>query len=181
MSGSVRHRRIHAARASFAALLLLLVVFQAGAQEPTLAGRFTVDVAASDDIGAAINRAISGMNFVTRPIARSRLRSTNPIGEAASIQLRPDEVTITFQGGAPMVSPLDGRFVPWRREDGEHFELSTRWDGPLLVQRIRAPEGVRTTRYMLSDRGNTVTMRISVESPRLPRALEYDVIYRRAS
>jgi len=57
------------------------------------------------------------------------------------IQLRPGEVTITFQGGAPMVSPLDGQYVPWRREDGELFELSTRWDGPVLVQRIRAPEG----------------------------------------
>jgi len=63
--------------------------------------------------------------------------------------------------------------------EGELFELSTRW--PVLVQRIRAPEGARTTRYRLLDGGNTLTIRVSVESPCLPRALEYDVVYRRAS
>jgi hypothetical protein len=147
------------------------------AQHATLSGHYTVDRAASDDIEAAIRATVSGMSFIKRPFARSRLRSTNPVGGTVGIEVNPGKVKITFDSNSPMEAPDDGTTVKWTRDDGETFDLSMRWEGETLVHTMGAKEGTRTNRFTLA--GETLTVSVSVQSPQLPRALEYKIVYKR--
>src|SRR5262245_28851957 len=67
----------------------------------------------SDDLNAVINKATARLNFVMRPIARSRLRGTNFAYKDIMIDERPDTIVISYQGRAPVRAPADGTLVPW--------------------------------------------------------------------
>jgi len=151
----------------------------ASAQLDYLNGRYAVDRVASADIRAAIEETIADMGFLRRPIARIRLRNTNPIGTAVSIEVTDERARITFDESPPMESLLDGTPVRWRREDGEEFDLETVGQGDALVQTLTTEQGSRTTRFQLSSDGFTLALVVSVSSPQLPRPLEYTLIYRR--
>ncbi|CAN5616948.1 hypothetical protein BH23GEM7_BH23GEM7_22310 [soil metagenome] len=164
------------------AMLLLLLSAAAGvAQSRSLEGSYTYLRAASDDINQAIERGIAGMNFVTRPVARGRLRKTNEPFGAITISRTPAEVAIATDGGAPVVTPADGSAVRWRREDGEVFQVSTALRDGVLRQTFVADDGQRENALSLSADGDTLTMRVTVTSPRLPRPVSYRLVYLRAA
>jgi hypothetical protein len=153
---------------------------EATAQAVGINGRYESVPTASDDIRAAIEATVRGMNFIKRPIARSRLRGTNPVAGFAVLRVEQGRVKISFDGGPVMDSPENGIVVKWRREDGKVFDLSSRWEGYTLVQTIGADEGTRIDRFTLSDADMTLTQQVTVSSPQLPRALQYKLVYRRA-
>lgn len=163
------------------AVLLLLTAAAGGAQSRTLEGSYTYLPAASDDIHPAIERGIAGMSFVVRPVARSRLRKTNEPYGTITISRTPAEVAIATDGGAPVVTPADGSVVRWRREDGEIFRVSTELRGGVLRQTFVADDGQRENAYSLSAAGDTLTLRVTVTSPRLPRPMSYRLVYLRVA
>src|SRR5262245_4903773 len=83
----------------------------------------------SDDLNAAINRATARLNFVTRPIARSRLRRTNAAYKDIVIDERADTIEITYEGRPPVRAPANGGPAQWRREDGEKFQIWMKREG----------------------------------------------------
>jgi hypothetical protein len=148
------------------------------AQVDRFRGTYVLDRAASDDVNAAIDQAVRGMNFVTRPVARGRLRKTNDA--YPWIRVATDgNVTIEFASRNPTVSRPDGTAVRWRRDDGEEFDVSTRVVEGRLVQRFVAEDGRRTNTYVLSNDGRTLTMNVLIESPRLSDPLTYRLVYTR--
>jgi hypothetical protein len=56
---------------------------------PTLEGHWEFVAAESGDIATAIDAAVAKMNFVKRPIARSRLKKTNPAYRTIALTRRP--------------------------------------------------------------------------------------------
>lgn len=153
----------------------------ARAQEASMRGTFTFNRAASDDVNAAIDAAVRRMNFVTRPIARGRLRRTNEPYQRVVIAYTPQQVTTTFDQRAAITSPGNGTAIKWTREDGEVLDLSTAWEDGRLRQTFRAEDGQRVNVYSVSADGNTLTINVTVTSPRLPAPLTYKLVFNRAS
>ncbi|HET7233709.1 MAG TPA: hypothetical protein VFJ16_27110 [Longimicrobium sp.] len=176
----MRRQRTRTLLLALAALALPLGA-AANAQEASMRGTFTLDRAHSDDINRAIESAVSKMSFITRPIARGRLRRTNAAYQRVVINYTQTEVSTTFDQRRAIVSPANGTPVQWTREDGEKFSLSTEWQGQRLVQTFRAEDGSRTNTYTISADGRTLTMHVTLRSPRLSAPLEYNMVFTRAS
>lgn len=150
------------------------------AQTPQLQGTFTYDAAASDNINQAIERAVARMNFVTRPIARGRLRRTNEAYERIRISYTPAQVSVVTDARAPIVTPASGSAIRWTREDGEVLDVSTTWESGALTQTFKAEDGQRVNRYSVGPDGSVLTMQVTITSPRLAAPLVYNLRYRRA-
>jgi hypothetical protein len=175
----MRRQRTRTLLLALAALALPLGA--ASAQESSMRGTFTLDRAHSDDINRAIESAVSKMSFITRPIARGRLRRTNAAYQRVVVNYTQTEVSTTFDQRRAITSPANGTPVQWTREDGEKFTLSTEWQGQRLVQTFRAEDGSRTNTYTISADGRTLTMHVTLRSPRLSAPLEYNMVFTRAS
>jgi len=175
----MRRQRTRTLLLALAALALPLGA--ATAQESSMHGTFTIDRAHSDDVNRAIETAVSRMNFVTRPIARGRLRRTNAVYQRVVINHTANEVSTVFDQRRAITSPSNGNAIDWTREDGEKFKLSTAWDNGKLVQTFRAEDGSRTNTYSISPDGRTLTMHVTLRSPRLSAPLEYNLVFNRAS
>lgn len=162
--------------------LLAAVAFPLAARaQEGLNGSYTLNAAQSDDINRAIETAVARMNFITRPIARGRLRKTNPRYNRLVLSHNAQQVAVTFDQRRPVESPANGQVIKWTREDGEKFDLSTTWQGNDLVQTFQAEDGRRVNNYTLSPDGRTLTMNVTITSPRLPQPLRYKLVYNRAS
>jgi hypothetical protein len=164
------------------ALVILagLAPFNASAQE-ALEGTYTFVADSSANIDAAIDTAVTDMNFIKRPIARSRLKKTNPIYRRIVISRAPREIWVEFRSGAPVVTPADGSAVKWTRDDGEVFDVSSSWEGSTLTQRFKAEDGERVNVFRLNPDGRTLTLDVTVSSEQLPKPMTYSLVYRRTS
>ena len=145
-----------------------------------ISGTFVYDATASDNVKEAINDAVAKMNFLVRPFARRRLHKANPLYQRVTISHTPRQVTVTTGDLAPVVTPADGTPINWTRENGDKLKVSTRWRNSTLQQTFRATDGQRTNTYTLSPDGRTLTMRVTVTSPRLPQPVRYKLVYGRA-
>lgn len=174
----------HRISALFAALLALAVVAPAGSAaqgNASLNGTFTYNAAASDNLNTAIDAAVRDMNFAIRPVARGRLRKTNQPYQRVQISHNAQQVSVVTDGRAAIVSPANGTPVDWTREDGERLKVSTEWENGVLEQTFKAEDGQRVNAYSISPDGRTMTMQVTVTSPRLRKPLTYKLVYNRAS
>ena len=162
-----------------AVLALLALPAEILAQSAAFTGTFVLAPEASDNIDKAIERSVGNMNFIKRPIARGRLKKTNPAYNTLSIAHNTNEMRISTDTGAPIVTPADGTQVQWKREDGEVFGVSTEWQNGKLEQTFRAGDGRRVNLYSLSEDGDTLTLDVTVSSPQLPQPVVYRLVYRR--
>src|SRR6476620_8043217 len=64
----------------------------AAAQESGLDGTYVLDQTDSDNINEVIETAVEKMNFVTRDIARGRLKKLNPAYRLVAITSSPNEI-----------------------------------------------------------------------------------------
>lgn len=157
-------------------ILSLLLSLPALAQNGGLSGTWTL--ATAPDLAKAIEATVAPMNFVVRPIARSRLAKTNTAYATLRIEQEATEIIIQTDQRAPQHMPADGQPVVWTREDGEKFVISVRRNQDDLVQTFKAKDGERTNVYHLDPATRTLTLSVTVTSPRLPRPLTYALVYR---
>lgn len=174
-------------RALGVALLCGSALTPLAAQSPMerLAGRFVRDTAASDDVPAAIERAVAQMNFVTRPIGRSRLRATNQPPADVRFALPADSVVVHYAGQPELRARRDGAPREWRNAAGEPFQarvtVTPEPDGHVTVrQSFDADDGRRENVWRLDAAAGTLTLDVTVRSPRLPQPLRYRQVFRRA-
>jgi|SRR5215204_3551998 len=170
-----------APRPLVALLFLLVLCPAAAAQETKLSGAFTLDRQASDDVNRVIEAAVARMSFVTRPTMRGHLRKTNYVYGRVVISQDVRRVSVKFDSRAPMESPANGTPVKWEREDGEKVDLSAKSDGGRLVQTLKGEDYERTNTFSLSADGRTLTLGVVTRNPKLPKPLEYKLVYTRAS
>lgn len=157
-----------------------LVAAQQGTHDrAAFEGRFTHAAGTGDVIGDAIERAIEDMSFVTRPIARRRLRNTNQPYRTIEVAVDGGVVAIRYDGRPAIVSPADGTPAPWTR-DGEQLMVATRFSEGALVQTFTAEDGVRQNVYTMTPDGRRLILRVTLTSPRLPAPITYQLAYDRA-
>jgi hypothetical protein len=163
-------------------LVLMLVLTAIAASEVYAAqvpvGEFVLDESLSDDINKAINDATAEMNFIARPIARKRLRSTNPPTTVVTIETIGDSVEVTSDGRISLRAKPDGIPMKWAAFKNENLQVTTTFENGVLTNVFAAGDGSRTNRYVLRD-NDLLEMRVTISSPRLEKPVEYTRVYRR--
>jgi hypothetical protein len=162
-----------------AALLILGLGTAAHAQDPSWVGIFVNDEQSDAGVQKAIEAAVADMNFITRPVARSRLKKTNSLARRISITRQAETITVRFDERKPAVMPIDGSVIKWTSEDGEQYDVFARVEDARLVQTFKAEDGQRVNSFSTED-AQRLTLEVQVTSPRLPKPLTYTVRYRRA-
>lgn len=162
-----------------AALLILQMSTAARAEETSWAGIFVNDEQSDAGVQKAIETAVADMNFLTRPIARSRLKKTNSLAHRIAITRQAETITVRFDERKPAEMPADGSVVKWTGEDGEQFDVFARTENGRLVQTFKAEDGQRVNSFTAED-AQRLTLEVQVTSPRLPKPLTYTVRYKRA-
>ena len=170
--------RIQAFAGAAAASLLLATSAAAQDASTPVAGSWRLASQPADVIERAIERGIDDMSFITKPIARRRLRSTNDAYATVEVRVDPAEVTTVLEGRA-ITSPADGRAISWRREDGETMQVSTALRDGALVQTFMAEDGSRENVYSVSPDGGRLTLQVTIRSGRLPAPIVYRLLYDR--
>ena len=149
------------------------------AQETSMKGTWRYNAQASDNVAQAINAAVARMNFVTRPIARGRLTRTNQPYQRVTIDFTTQQVSVTTDQRPAITSPANGTPIKWTREDKEVLDVSTEWENGRLEQTFKAEDGQRVNVFSVD--GDTLTMNVTITSPRLAAPLRYKLVYNRAS
>jgi hypothetical protein len=173
-----------------AALALAAAVApEASAQQNSqLRGTWTLNREQSDDVPRKIVEATRGMNAVVGPVARRRLRATNTAYTRVVVQYDAQTVRVEMQDRPTASSPANGQPVLWHRSTGQTctrvsedcVQLTAEWQNGRLVQTFRPEDGERRNVFAVSQDGSTMTLTVTVKSPRLPRDLTYDLVFNRA-
>jgi heme/copper-type cytochrome/quinol oxidase subunit 2 len=143
------------------------------AQVRSLQGTYINESQPREPIETAIEAAIAKMNFITRPIARNRLKKTNSPHRKLEITRTEQEISVAFDGSKPVRMPADGRTIKWTRDDGETFDVSGRWSDDQLVQSFKASDGERINTFNVTPDGTRLTLRVELRSPQLPAPVSY--------
>ena len=162
-----------------ASVLALSIVGAPALAAQEIEGNYRLIPQESEDINQAINAATARMNFITRPIARSRLRGTNPAYDRVVIGREGNRIRIQMDDAPAVVAPRDGTPIRWRRGDGEQLDVTVRAEPGRVIQTFRAEDGERENRLILSPDGRTLEMVVTIRSPQLPDPLTYTLRYRR--
>ncbi|MET0497493.1 MAG: hypothetical protein ABW106_04365 [Steroidobacteraceae bacterium] len=167
-------------RLALTCLSLLVAAHPAAAEESALRGVFVSEAPADAKIDQAIETAVAKMNFIKRPIARGRLKKTNPAYARVELAGTADEFSVKFDDRKSVQIPLTGKPVMWARDDGEKFEVMARHEGSQIVQTFKSPDGQRINRFSLGADGK-LTMDVTVSSEQLPAPVHYDMTFVRST
>ena len=153
----------------------------AAAQDSGLDGTYILDETDSDNVNEVIEDAVGKLNFLTRDIARGRLKKLNPAYRQVAITFSPNEISVTVDNQRPLRTPAKGAPVAWVGPDGEKVNASMQLAGRRLEQTFTSADGRRVNDYTLSPDGRTLTMQVTETSPRLSQTITYKQVYRRVS
>lgn len=159
-------------------IALLAVVFATPARAQVPTGNYTLDASHSDDINRAINDATSNLNFIKKPIARKRLRATNPVPRTLSIEAVGDSIEVVINGDLGLrVKP--GGTRDWRGfNGGEKLKVTSTLEGGTLTNVFAAEDGEKRNTYRLRSDG-LLELRVHLSSPKLKSPVDYTQVFRR--
>ncbi len=140
-------------------------------------------VAESDDVlqrrlAAAIEHAIEPMNFIARPIARSRLRSVVYYCRQYEMALRPETVHVACDDRPKIDRRLDNSEGPVAGLQSEPANVQVLVGSDSVEIVVDGTDGTRTTTYRFGADG-TLEVSVTVTSTRLQRPVTWKVLYRR--
>ena len=153
----------------------------AAARESGLDGTYILDETDSANMKEVIEDAVGKLNFVTRDIARGRLKRLNPAYRQIAISSSTNEISVTVDNQPPLRTPANGAPVGWIGPDGGKVNASMQLADRRLTQTFTSADGRRVNDYNLSRDGRTLTMRVTETSPRLSQPITYKEVYRRIS
>jgi len=142
-------------------------------------GVFVFDPANSADISKAIESSIADMNFVTRPVARSRLTKTNLVPQQVSIHTDANGIDLIVGKAHPPKLPSNGSAVQWLTPDGENVQVSEKQNTASLVETIQGEDGAKKNTFTLSPDGAQLFLDVLVSSAKLPKPLTYRLAFKR--
>lgn len=128
-------------------------------------------------IETGIEGAIEDMSFITRPIARGRLKDSNLPFKAIKFKLTPKIVTIQQDNRNPATSNVDGKPTKWTRKDGEVFLLIQIVKPQFIIQTFSSEDGKKVIKYKFSKDYKKLTMDVTLSSPKLAAPLKYTLKY----
>ena len=146
-----------------------------------MTGHFRVaegESALEQRLAAAIDHAVEPMNFIARPIARSRLREVVYYCKQYEMVLGPEAVHIACDDRPPIDRRLDNSEGPMAGLQSGPADVRVQVGTDVVELRVAGADGTRTTRYRFGDRGE-LEVSVEVSSPRLERPVTWKVGYRR--
>ena len=153
----------------------------AAPQKSGLDGTYILDETDSDNMTEVIENAVGKLNFLTRDIARERLKKLNPAYRQVAITSSPNEISVSVDNQPPLRTPAKGASVAWVGPDGRRVNASMQLAGRRLAQTFTSADGRRVNDYTLSPDGRTLTMQVTETSRRLSQTITYKQVYRRVS
>lgn len=127
-------------------------------------------------IEKGIEKAIDDMSFITKPIARGRLKDSNVPITNLKVKLTPKMVTVQHGDRNPATSNVDGTPVDWtRKSDGKKFKVTQIVKPNLIIQTFFGEDGKKVLRYRFNDDYTKVTMAVELTSPKLSGPLKYSI------
>jgi len=139
-------------------------------------GTYVLDSERSDDVQAAITRAVASLPN-TDNFGR-RLRKAN----AASLEIRISRLAGRFSikyETRPLILVLtSGEATQWKLNDGQVFDVSAKANGEAVSLTFRARDSERTTVYRIV--GPQFIEETTIISPRLSIPIHYRLIYDQA-
>lgn len=128
--------------------------------------------AATKRVHAAIERVVADMNFVKRPIARSRLKDTNQVCNKYYFKIKGENISIKCDDFKNFTSPLSGKIVPTIGSDGESkYRLSQKVEAKggktVITQIFRAEDGRRKTIFVYDPDARTLSVSVNVRGDAL--------------
>jgi len=159
----------------------------AAAAEPSaelqrrMTGRFRVAESESvlqPRLAAAIDHAVEPMNFVARPIARSRLRSVVYYCEQYEMALGPETVRVACDERPRIERRLDNSEGPVAGLQPDPVDVKVQVATDTVELRFAGPDGTRITTYRFDDAG-ALEVSVKVVSASLERPVTWQVRYRR--
>ena len=139
----------------------------AAAQESSLDGTYILDQTDSDNINEVVATAVGKLNFLTRDVARGRLKKLNPAYRQVTITSSPNEISVTVDNQPTLRTPAKGEPVAWVGPDGGKVNASMQLADRRLEQTFTSADGRRVNDYTLSPDGRTLTMQVTETSPQL--------------
>ena len=147
------------------------------AQRSSLDGTYILDQTESDNINEVIKDAVGKLNFLTRDIARERLKKLNPAYRQIAISSPPNEISVTPDNQPPLRTPANGAPVAWTAPDGRNVNASMQLVGGRLAQKFTSADGRRVNNYTLGPDGRTLTMQVTETSLQLSETITYRQVY----
>jgi hypothetical protein len=160
--------------------LCLVALWSTRLQAQVPAGDYVIEASLGDDINRAIDLATADFNFIKRPLARKRLRSTNPPPRTISMKTIGDSVELVFNDEVVLRTKPDGIPIEWRGFNGEKLKASSVVEGTSFIVTFAADEGQKRNAYRLRADG-LLELLVRVTSPKLKRPVEYTRIFRATS
>jgi hypothetical protein len=130
------------------------------AQKSCLDGTYILDETDSDNMNEVIEDAVGKVNFLTRDIARGRLKKLNPAYRQVAITSSSNEISVTVDNQPPLRTPAKGAPVAWVGPDGGKVNVSMQLAGRRLAQTFTSADGRRVNDYTLSLDRQTLTERL---------------------
>jgi len=146
-----------------------------------MTGHFRVaesDAVLQPRLSAAIDHAVEPMNFIARPIARSRLRSVVYYCQQYEMALDPQTVHVACDDRPKIDRRLDNSEGPMTGLQSEPADVKVQVGADTVELRVAGADGTRITTYRFGD-GGALEVSVKVVSPRLERPVEWKVLYRR--
>jgi hypothetical protein len=126
---------------------------------------------------AAIDRGIDSLFFAIRGIARSRLSAGTKIDPWVAFSFEADKIRVRAPS-SDAISPANGTAVDYGNGD-DKSKLSQRISTGRIVQAFIAGEGRRVNEWVLSPDARTLSLKVTVSSPKLTRPVIYTLTYER--
>jgi hypothetical protein len=126
----------------------------------------------------AIEDVVSGMSFLVRGIARSRLTAANPIATNATIATSGASLTIAMDSRS-FTGPLDGSKTKVKSSSGDDMDMHFEITKQSLTQVFAGDEKGRINTFTL-DGSKGLDMLVHVYAKQLPKDLVYRVTYERS-
>jgi hypothetical protein len=130
-------------------------------------------------LAAAIDHAVEPMNFIARPIARSRLRSAVYYCKDYEMALGPETTRVACDDRQPIARRLDNSEGPVAGLQPGPVDVRVQVGSDTVELSVVGADGTRITTYRFGD-GGALEVSVKVVSPRLERPVTWKVLYRRS-
>ena len=154
-------------------LLAALAISASTPADDPLTGRFTLNVASSDDPAVAVDEVVSNVGRMGRGRARSRL--TPMMAPAETLEIGWDgEAYLIVPAGDHRLRLIPGAdAIEIEGRDGERARMSAQREGESLHLRMEASSATRTQRITPTENGLEVTVVWDLEIAREPVTLVF--------
>ena len=131
-------------------------------------------------VTAAVERAIAGLSFLAKPVARQTLRQRAEIRDDYMLLFDGlGDLEVSSKGFPVEFGPLGGQPFALETKYGDQTQITQAFVDGVLVQQAKTDDGSGRTEFRLQDDGATLIVHRVMESSQLTAPVDFTLTYRR--